>query len=368
MSLEPPMAVLAELTHRCPLQCPYCSNPLDLERTAREMTTGEWCRAIRQASELGCMQIHFSGGEPTVRPDLEVLVAEAAGAGLYTNLITSGVLCDRARLERLAAAGLEHVQLSFQGATAGIGDRIAGYTGGHDKKLFFARNVRNIGLPLTANFVVHRQNAHQLGDMIEMAVGIGAERAEIANVQYYGWALENRAALMPSRAQMDIMVEIVTAARARLKGVIAIDFVVPDYYAQRPKACMGGWGRRFLNISPSGKVLPCHAAESITSLRFDNVRERPLADIWLQSPAFQAFRGTDWMPEPCRSCDRKEIDWGGCRCQAFAITRDPAQADPACALSKDHDRLVSTAIEEAQAGRDAFLHRNFRSARSLLEH
>jgi pyrroloquinoline quinone biosynthesis protein E len=172
---------------------------------------------------------------------------------------------------------------------------------------------------------------------------------------------------MPSRAQMDIMVEKIVAAREQLKDVIAIDFVVPDYYARRPKACMGGWGRRFLNISPSGKVLPCHAAESITSLRFDNVRERPLADIWQHSPAFQAFRGTDWMPEPCRSCDRKEIDWGGCRCQAFAITRDPAQTDPACALSKDHDRLVSTAVEEAQAGRDEFLHRNFRSARSLLE-
>ena len=362
------MAVLAELTHRCPLQCPYCSNPLDLERSASEMTTGEWCRAIRQASELGCMQIHFSGGEPTVRPDLEILVAEAAGAGLYTNLITSGVLCDHARLERLAAAGLEHVQLSFQGAAAGIGDRIAGYSGGHEKKLSFARNVRDVGLPLTANFVVHRQNLYQLGDMIEMAVGIGAERAEIANVQYYGWALENRSALMPSRTQMDVMIEKIAAAREHHKGVIAIDFVVPDYYARRPKACMGGWGRRFLNISPSGKVLPCHAAESITSLRFDNVRERPLADIWQHSPAFQAFRGTDWMPEPCRSCDRKEIDWGGCRCQAFAITRDPAQADPACALSKDHDRLVSTAVEEARASRDAFLYRNFRSARSLLEH
>ena len=360
---DPPLAVLAELTHRCPLQCPYCSNPLDLERAAGEMTTSEWCDAIRQAGALGCMQIHFSGGEPTVRPDLETLVAEAVAAGLYTNLITSGVLCDRARLERLASAGLEHVQLSFQGATSDIGNRIGGHVGGHEKKLLFARHVRETGLPLTANFVVHRQNLHQLDAMIEMAVEIGAERAEIANVQYYGWALQNRAALMPSRAQLEFMIAQVSAARERLKGVMAIDFVAPDYYARRPKACMGGWGRRFLNISPSGKVLPCHAAESITTLAFDNVRERPLADIWLHSPAFQAFRGTDWMPQPCRSCDRKDIDWGGCRCQAFAITGDAAQTDPACALSNDHDRLVSTATQEAQSGGDGFVYRNFRSAK-----
>jgi PqqA peptide cyclase len=365
MSPEPPFALLAELTHRCPLQCPYCSNPLELERADRELTTDEWRGAIRQAAALGCMQIHFSGGEPTVRPDLESLVAEAAAAGLYTNLITSGVLCDGPRLGRLASAGLEHVQLSFQANTAALGNRIGGHAGGHEKKLSFARHVRDSGLPLTANFVVHRQNAHQLEDMIGMAVEIGAERIEIANVQYYGWALKNRAALMPSRAQLDVMVEKVAAARERLKGIIVIDFVVPDYYAKRPKACMGGWGRRFLNISPSGKVLPCHAAESITSLEFDNIRERSLADIWRHGPAFQAFRGTDWMPEPCRSCDRKEIDWGGCRCQAFAITHDPARTDPACALSKDHQRLVSIAEADASEGHDTFIYRNFRSAKTL---
>jgi pyrroloquinoline quinone biosynthesis protein E len=362
---DPPFALLAELTHRCPLQCPYCSNPLDLERAAGEMTTGEWRGTIRQAADLGCMQIHFSGGEPTIRRDLEILVAEAAAAGLYTNLITSGVLCDRARLEKLATAGLEHVQLSFQGATAPIANKIGGYAGGHEKKLDFARDVRATGLPLTANFVVHRQNTHQLGDMIDMAVAIGAERVEIANVQYYGWALKNRAALMPSRDQLDRMIESVSASRERLKGILTIDFVVPDYYARRPKACMGGWGRRFLNISPSGKVLPCHAAESITTLAFDNVRERPLADIWRNGSAFQAFRGTDWMPEPCRACDRKEMDWGGCRCQAFAITGDAAQTDPACALSKDHERLVATALEDAQTGSDDFVYRNFRIAKAL---
>jgi len=364
---DPPFALLAELTHRCPLQCPYCSNPLDLERAAKEMTTEEWCGAIRQAAALGCMQVHFSGGEPTARPDLELLVSEAAAAGLYTNLITSGVLCDRARLKRLAAAGLEHVQLSFQGTTASLADRIGGHAGGHEKKLAFAQDVRDTGLPLTANFVVHRQNVHQLDDMIGLAVLIGAERMEIANVQYYGWALKNRAALMPSRAQLDRMTGQVAATRERLKGIVTIYFVVPDYYARRPKACMGGWGRRFLNISPSGKVLPCHAAESITSLTFDTVREKPLADIWLRGSAFQAFRGTDWMPEPCRSCDRKEIDWGGCRCQAFAITGDAAQTDPACALSDDHENLVLTALEDAQTGGDDFVYRNFRTAKVLPE-
>ena len=363
--LEPPLAILAELTHRCPLQCPYCSNPLELERAGREMTTMEWCRVIHEAAALGCMQIHFSGGEPTVRSDLEQLVAEAAEAGLYTNLITSGVLCDRARLDRLVAAGLEHVQLSFQDSTAEIGDRVGGYAGGHEKKLAFARMVRDAGLSLTANFVVHRQNLHHLDDMIAMAVTIGARRVEIANVQYYGWALKNRAALMPTRAQLDRMVELVETARQDLTGIITIDFVVPDYYARRPKSCMGGWGRRFLNISPSGKVLPCHAAESITTLSFDNVRQRPLVEIWKDSDAFRAFRGTDWMPEPCRSCDRKEIDWGGCRCQAFALTGDAARTDPACALSDDHDDLVDTASREAEAGAETFLYRNHRAARTV---
>lgn len=365
MTLQAPYALLAELTHRCPLQCPYCSNPLDLERAAGEMTTDEWRNTIRQAGELGCMQIHFSGGEPTIRPDLEVLVAEAAATGLYTNLITSGVLCDRARLERLAAAGLEHVQLSFQAASTGIADRIGGYAGGHEKKLSFARDVHDQGLPLTANFVVHRQNAHQLDAMIDMAIAIGAERLEIANVQYYGWALKNRAALMPSRDQLDAMIQSVSVARERLKGILVIDFVAPDYYARRPKACMGGWGRHFLNISPSGKVLPCHAAESITTLQFDNVRARPLSDIWRLGSAFQVFRGTSWMPEPCRTCDRKEMDWGGCRCQAFAITGDAAQTDPACALSKHHDDLVLIALEDAQAGGDDFIYRNFRTAKAV---
>jgi pyrroloquinoline quinone biosynthesis protein E len=358
-ALEPPLALLAEVTHRCPLQCPYCSNPLALERPANEMATADWLRAIAEAAELGCLQVHFSGGEPTARRDLEQLVAGATAAGLYTNLITSGVGWDARRLAALIEAGLEHVQLSFQDSGADIGERIGGYQGAHAKKLAAAKMVREAGLPLTANFVVHRQNLHHLPEMLDMAVTLGAHRAEIANVQYYGWALKNRAALMPSRAQLDEMTAAVAEARKRLEGVLVIDYVVPDYYARRPKSCMGGWGRRFLNISPSGRVLPCHAAESIEGMTFDNVRQRSLVDIWRGSEAFNRFRGTAWMPEPCRSCDRKEIDWGGCRCQAFAITGDAARTDPACGLSDDHARLVDVAVTEADAGADGFIYRRY---------
>ena len=358
-ALEPPLALLAELTHRCPLQCPYCSNPLALEKAANEMPTADWLRAINEAAELGCLQVHFSGGEPTVRRDLEQLIAGATAAGLYTNLITSGVALDADRLTSLIAAGLEHVQLSFQDSGAEIGERIGGYKGAHAKKLAVAKLVRDADLPLTANFVVHRQNMHHLTEMLDMAVAVGAHRTEIANVQYYGWALKNRAALMPSRAQLEEMTATVAAARQRLEGVLVIDYVVPDYYARRPKSCMGGWGRRFLNISPSGKVLPCHAAESLTGMAFDNVRQRSLADIWEGSEAFNRFRGTDWMPEPCKSCDRKEIDWGGCRCQAFAITGDAAKTDPACGLSEDHARLVDLAAGEAEAAADGFVYRRY---------
>ena len=357
------MAVLAELTHRCPLQCPYCSNPLDLERASGELATGEWLRVIEEAAELGCMQIHFSGGEPTVRTDLEQLVAGAARAGLYGNLITSGVLLDAPRLAALAEAGLEHVQLSFQDAAALGADRIGGYKGGHARKLAVAALVRAAGLPLTANFVVHRQNADHLPAMLELAVELGAARAEVASAQYYGWALQNRAALMPTLAQLEAMTAVVTEAKERLKGVLVIDYVVPDYYATRPKACMGGWGARFLNVTPTGKVLPCHAAETIAGMRFYGVRERSLGEIWRSSEAFQRFRGTDWMPEPCRSCDRREIDFGGCRCQAFALTGDASRTDPACALSEDHPLMLSLAMEESAAPPPAFAYRRYAPAR-----
>ena len=354
---DPPLALLAELTHRCPLRCPYCSNPIELERTSNELSTETWCRVIAEAAAMGVLQIHFSGGEPTARRDLEAFVACAAENGLYTNLITAGVLLDQARLERLVAAGLDHVQLSFQDSEAPGGDRIGGFAGGHEKKRAVAAMVRAAGLPLTINAVMHRQNLDHLEQVIELAVALDADRLEVAHVQYYGWALRNRAALMPSRDQLDRATAMVDAARARLEGRLAIDYVVPDYYARRPKACMGGWARRFFNITPDGKVMPCHAAGTIGELAFERVSDRPLADIWRDSPAFQRFRGTHWMPEPCRSCERREIDWGGCRCQALALTGDAANTDPACELSPLHDLMFQLAETESAVSPPDFIYR-----------
>ena len=359
---KPPLALLAELTHRCPLQCPYCSNPLQLHAAGEEMDTGAWIGVLEQAAEMGLLQVHFSGGEPTVRKDLDQLVGRAEELGLYTNLITSGVLLDRRRLEQLIDRGLQHVQLSFQAAGVGLGDRIGGFAGGHAKKLQVGRLIGELGLPLTLNAVMHRQNMDDLEAIIELAVELGAQRLEVAHVQYYGWAFRNRAALMPTPAQLDAATALVTAAQERLKGVLVIDYVVPDYYARWPKSCMGGWGRRFLNITPAGRVLPCHAAETIPGLEFDSVRHRPLAEIWRDSPAFRRFRGTGWMPEPCRSCDRREIDWGGCRCQAFALTGDAAATDPACELSPDHDQMQRFAVVESKAQVPAFIYRRIGAA------
>jgi pyrroloquinoline quinone biosynthesis protein E len=336
--IAPPLALLAELTHRCPLRCPYCSNPVELERASREIATADWCRILGEAAALGALQVHFSGGEPMARRDLTALVAHAASLGLYTNLITSGVLLDAGKMEALREAGLDHVQLSFQDSEAANADRIAGLAHAHEKKLAAAALVRAAGLPLTMNAVMHRQNLDHLPHIIELAVMIGARRLEVAHVQYYGWALPNRRALFPTYAALERATELVEAARQRLKGILTIDYVVPDYYARRPKACMGGWGRQFINISPAGMVLPCHAAETLP-LAFPSALEMSLADIWYRSDAFQRFRGTDWMPEPCRSCDRREIDWGGCRCQAFAFTGDAARTDPACALAPDRPVL-----------------------------
>ena len=359
--VEPPLALLAELTHRCPLRCPYCSNPLALERAGAELDTETWQRVLGEAAAMGVLQVHFSGGEPLARRDLAALVGHATEAGLYGNLITSGIGLDAARMAALVEAGLEHVQLSLQDADPAQGDRIAGLAGAQAQKRQAARLVIEAGLPLTVNAVVHRQNLDRLGDMIELALTLGADRLEVAHVQYYGWALRNRAALLPSREQLDRATADVDAARARLKGVLTIDYVVPDYYARRPKACMGGWGRRFLNVTPAGKVLPCHAAETLPGLRFPNVAEASLAAIWQQDPAFERFRGTAWMPEPCRSCERREIDWGGCRCQAFALTGDATRTDPACALSPDHALLAEARGEAADAGPD-FVYRQYSGA------
>ena len=359
---EPPLAILAELSHRCPLRCPYCSNPVDLERANGEMDRASWIDILDQAMAMGVLQVHFSGGEPTVRRDLEDLVEHATKLGLYSNLITSAVLLDRARLERLKAAGLKHVQISFQAVESELADHIGGYAGGHERKLAVARDVRDLGMALTVNAVINRHNVDQVDAMIHMAVDLGAQRIEIAHVQYYGWALKNRAALMPTRADTDVAIAQVKASAARLMGRLVIDHVVPDYYAQYPKPCMNGWGRRFLNITPSGRVLPCHAAETIPGLVFQSVKDQPLAEIWAHGPAFEQFRGTEWMLEPCRSCDRKEIDWGGCRCQAMAVTGNPRDADPACHLSSHHNKLVALATSEAIAPAPPFTYREFAKA------
>jgi PqqA peptide cyclase len=354
--IEPPLALLAELTHRCPLRCPYCSNPLELARASDELDTASWSRVFTEAAALGVLQVHFSGGEPLVRRDLVELVAAATKAELYVNLITSGIRLDADRLARLVEAGLEHVQLSLQDSDPASGDRIAGLVGAQQAKHQVAGLVREAGLPLTVNAVVHRQNIKNLENIIGLAVTLCADRIEVAHVQYYGWALANRAALLPSRKQLDGATATVEAARARLAGRLIIDYVPPDYHADRPKACMGGWGRRFLNVTPSGKVLPCHAAETLPGLRFPTVGEASLADIWYHSAAFARFRGTAWMDEPCRSCERREIDWGGCRCQAFALTGDAARTDPACALSPDH-ALLAGARRKAEEAAPDFVYR-----------
>ncbi len=354
---KPPLAMLAELTHRCPLQCPYCSNPLDLARRSDELSADTWCDVFRQAADLGVLQVHLSGGEPTARSDLPRIVSGAHEVGLYTNLITAGVLLTPETLRELVAAGLDHVQISLQGSDVGNAELIANFKGGHAKKIEAARWVREAGLPLTVNAVVHRLNLDHLKDIIALAHGLDAHRLEIAHVQYYGWAFENRHALLPSRVQVDRANELAAEAGEALRGEMVIDYVVPDYFARRPKRCMDGWGNQFFAISPRGRVLPCHAAETITGLTFSNVRERALDWIWRHDEAFAKFRGTDWMPEPCQSCEHRERDLGGCRCQAFAITGDASATDPVCQLSPFHDRLTAMIDDDTHRGRATLRYR-----------
>jgi pyrroloquinoline quinone biosynthesis protein E len=346
--LPAPVGLLAELTHRCPLGCPYCSNPLALEQAADELDTATWARVFREAAALGVLQVHLSGGEPGARRDLVAITSAAHDAGLYTNLITSAVGITTQTLGALADAGLDHVQISIQDSDQESADHIAGYRGFARKRALAAEVVR-LGLPLTVNMVVHRANIGRIASMVDMALVYGASRIEIAHAQYYGWALKNRAALMPTREQAEAAVAQVEALRQQHHGRIVIDAVIPDYYARFPKACVGGWGRRSLNVTPSGRVLPCHAAEIIPDLEFWNVREHSLTDIWANAPSFRAFRGNDWMQEPCRSCERRDIDFGGCRCQAFLLTGDAAATDPVCHLSPRHAEVEALAAQASNA-------------------
>jgi len=346
--------MLAELTHRCPLACPYCSNPLELESRNTELDTDTWRRVMREAGAMGVVQVHLSGGEPASRRDLEDITKAARDAGLYTNLITSAVGVPPARLAALADAGMDHVQISIQDSVPKEADRIAGYDGAYRQKVALAHEVTRLGLRLTVNAVMHKHNIGRVAEMVALAVSLGAQRVEIAHVQYYGWALKNRASLMPSRADAEAAVAKIEQLRRDYQGRIVIDAVTPDYYARLPKACMGGWGRRSLNVTPSGRVLPCHAAETIPALEFWSVRDHALSDIWEHSPAFTAFRGTAWMKEPCSTCVHREKDFGGCRCQAFAMTGDARVADPVCHLSPHH-QIVAELAEAG--GEQAFAYR-----------
>jgi len=349
-----PLALIAELTHRCPLHCVYCSNPLEMQKAATELSTTEWIRVFQEAARLGSLHAHFTGGEPLARADLTELTAGARAAGLYVNLITSGMGLSEKRLAALVEAGLEHIQLSFQGSREELADEIAGARS-HAHKLQLGRSIRRFKLAFTVNVVVHRQNLDHLAEIITMVEELAPDRVEIANVQYYGWALKNRDALLPTRRQLEQSQEIVSAAEQRLSGRIRIDYVAPDYYARYPKACMGGWGRRLMLIDPSGKAMPCHAAAVIPGMTFDNVRERSLEWIWKESPAFQKFRGEDWMPEPCRSCDRRTEDFGGCRCQAMLLAGDAAATDPVCSLAPAR-HLVDKILTDINDGTSSPLH------------
>ena len=357
--LRPPLAMLAELTHRCPLQCPYCSNPIALSRRSEELPTEKWEDVIGQAGDMGVLQIHLSGGEPTLRKDLPSIVAAARRHNIYTNLITAGVFRSRRILSDLVDSGLDHVQLSIQSNDAPSAEMIGNLKGAHAHKLQTASWVREHGLPLTINVVVHRQNLDYLQEIIKLSYELGAHRLEIANVQYYGWALKNRASLMPTEKQVRDSTAIVHRAIEYYKGSMAIDFVVPDYYARRPKRCMDGWGSQFFAVTPRGLVLPCHAAESITGLDFSSVRDHSLKWIWQYDEAFNRFRGVDWMSEPCRSCEYRDRDLGGCRCQAFALTGDAAAADPVCQWSPHHAELTATAGSESKSDVENYSYRGF---------
>ncbi|MEH6563310.1 MAG: pyrroloquinoline quinone biosynthesis protein PqqE [Marinobacter sp.] len=366
-SIGPPLWLLAELTYRCPLQCPYCSNPLNFAETANELSTEEWVSVLRQGREMGAAQLGFSGGEPLVRQDLGELIAEARHLGYYSNLITSGLGLTQAKVESFAEAGLDHIQVSFQASDPELNNAVAGSRKAFEQKLAMARAVKEAGYPMVLNFVIHRHNIHQMNDIVALCDRLGADYVELATCQYYGWAFKNREGLMPSRAQLEKAEYEVNQNRARLLdegSAMKLIFVTPDYYEERPKPCMNGWGSIFLTVAPDGSALPCHSAR-LLPIDFPNVRDKDLKHIWYDSPGFNHYRGDSWMPEPCQSCDEKEKDFGGCRCQAFLLTGNADNADPVCGKSPHHDRILAArqAADHATAGIEELTYRNAGNSR-----
>ena len=356
-----PYTLVAELTYACPLHCLYCSNPADFARRHDALDAEAWRRVLREAEQIGVVQVNLTGGEPLLRPDLEALIEEARALDLYTNLITSGIPLERERLERFRRLGLDNVQVSIQDARPQESDRIAG-SEAFERKLRVARWVKELGFPLTVNTVLHRGNLDRIGEVIALAEELKADRLELANAQYLGWALLNRAALLPTAAQLERARPVAAAARARLEGRMEVVFVLPDYYAEFPPPCMDGWGRQFMVVSPDGLLLPCLLAHTLPGLSFGNVRERSVGELWAGSPGMEAFRGEAWMPEPCRSCARRSVDYGGCRCQAFHLTGNAGATDPACSLSPEHDKVLSARAEAAGA-RQGMVSFRYREAR-----
>jgi PqqA peptide cyclase len=357
LSSTNPLALIAELTHRCPLHCVYCSNPLELTARNLELSTETWSSVFQQAAQLGVLQADFTGGEPLARPDIPDLIKSARTAGLYVNLITSGLPLDEQKLTQLVEAGLDHIQLSFQGADAAIAEEISG-TKSHAQKLRVLEWLKKVRVAVTLNFVIHRRNIDQIDEMLKIAESSSATRIEFANVQYYGWGFANRDSLLPTRRQLDDSLVKIKAAEERLRGKIRIESVVPDYYAKYPKPCMGGWGRKLMLITPSGEALPCHAAKIIPGLQFANVKDQSLAEIWNSSDAFQKFRGETWMQAPCNTCDRRTIDFGGCRCQALLLAGDAAATDPVCSLAPNRPKIDAVLTEINSTARENLATKN----------
>jgi pyrroloquinoline quinone biosynthesis protein E len=367
----PPLWLLAELTYRCPLQCPYCSNPLDFARSHDELSTAEWIEVFRQAREMGAAQLGFSGGEPLVRQDLVELIEAARGLGYYTNLITSGIGLTEEKIASFAEAGLDHIQISFQAADEEVNNLLAGSKKAFAHKLEMARAVKKHGYPMVLNFVTHRHNIDNIEQIIRLCIELEADFVELATCQFYGWAELNRAGLLPSKEQLVRAERITNEWRDKLAAEnhpCKLIFVTPDYYEERPKACMNGWGNLFLDITPDGTALPCHSARQLP-VEFPNVREHSIEHIWRHSFGFNKFRGYDWMPEPCRSCDEKERDFGGCRCQAFMLTGDAANADPVCSKSLHHDKILAARAqaEHGALSLEQLQHRNEKASKLILK-